>query len=429
MTRADGRPPCLPPAGPHGHREHRRPRLFWRIFLALVGVSFATMLGVAGLGAWFYGRPDAPSVVERGIALLGEDLPPTGDPRLPPRLAEVGARLRADLTLREPDGETLTVGPELPPGPPGWFGDGGRHGVRVPLEAGRELRLAIGHDPFGGRSFLTALAAVMTVFTVASALTARQLARRLEALSAAMDRWAGGEHDHRAPQDGGDEIADVARTFNRAADTISGTLAAHRRTLASVSHELRSPLARLRMVIELLDDGDPAHAALREAAVTDIDELDANVGDLLQVGRLQAVGVERREPVDLAALVAELDPRAPISGTAPRCEGDPRLLRRLIRNLLENARRHGGGEVAVEFGPDGLDVVDRGPGVPPAEAERIFEPFYRPAGHAEGRDGGVGLGLWLVAEIARAHGGTVRCAPREGGGARFSVRLPTFAAG
>jgi signal transduction histidine kinase len=111
--------------------------------------------------------------------------------------------------------------------------------------------------------------------------------------------------------------------------------------------------------------------------------------------------------------------------------GDPRLLRRMVRNLLENAHRHGSGspiEVAVASLPEGeggarVAVMDRGPGVPESERKRVFEPFYRPEGHSEGRDGGVGLGLSLVQEIARHHGGTARCSPRPGGGTLFEVDL------
>jgi signal transduction histidine kinase len=106
------------------------------------------------------------------------------------------------------------------------------------------------------------------------------------------------------------------------------------------------------------------------------------------------------------------------------------VLRVLLRNLLENARRHGGGAVEVEVSPlpdrPGGAVVrvsDRGPGVPEGERERIFEPFYRPPGHAEGHDGGVGLGLYLARRIAERHGGGIRCLPRDGGGTVFEVVL------
>jgi signal transduction histidine kinase len=112
--------------------------------------------------------------------------------------------------------------------------------------------------------------------------------------------------------------------------------------------------------------------------------------------------------------------------------GDGRLLRRLIRNLLENAQRHGGQDVSLIVSADSaqvqIEVADRGPGVAADERERIFEPFYR-SSHASEQHGGVGLGLSLVRSIARQHGGSVQCLSREDGkGARFVVRLPKIAA-
>jgi signal transduction histidine kinase len=180
------------------------------------------------------------------------------------------------------------------------------------------------------------------------------------------------------------------------------------------------------MALELLHDLEPEHHALIEGAVGDIEELDATVGDLLRVGRMQALaGPADPEPVDLRALL-EAEGRhvdAVVRGDALVVSGDARLLQRMIRNLLENARRHGAPPIEAWTTPTGLVVADRGPGVPAAEAERIFEPFHRPDGHAEGVDGGVGLGLHLVREIARHHGGTVRYRPRDGGGSEFEVML------
>jgi signal transduction histidine kinase len=119
---------------------------------------------------------------------------------------------------------------------------------------------------------------------------------------------------------------------------------------------------------------------------------------------------------ELQASVAEL-----------RVSGDERLLRRALRNLLENARRYGGDEVTLHAAREGATVVlrvcDRGPGVPAPLRERIFEPFFRLPGHAE-REGGVGLGLSLVKQIAERHGGRVHCEPREGGGSCFVLSLP-----
>jgi signal transduction histidine kinase len=173
-----------------------------------------------------------------------------------------------------------------------------------------------------------------------------------------------------------------------------------------------------------------ADPALKAGAERDLAELDALIGELLEASRLEAQGAARAEEVDLLALVAEEAARigADVEGAPIVLRGDARLLRRLTRNLLENARRHGkGSPVEARVGKDGaagarLSIADRGPGVPEPERERIFEPFYRPPGGAEAGEG-YGLGLALVRQIARAHGGDVRCRPREGGGTVFEVTL------
>jgi signal transduction histidine kinase len=163
--------------------------------------------------------------------------------------------------------------------------------------------------------------------------------------------------------------------------------------------------------------------------------LDALIGELLLASRLDALEhLERTEDVDLLALLAEEGARtgAEVSGESVCIQGDTRMLRRLMRNLLENAQRYAAGSSieasVVSLTPAGarLCVADRGPGVPEPERERIFEPFYRPTGLRERGDGGVGLGLALVRQIARHHGGDVRCVPRAGAGTCFEVDLRTI---
>jgi signal transduction histidine kinase len=256
------------------------------------------------------------------------------------------------------------------------------------------------------------------------------MTRRLERLQQRVDALGGGDLKARVDIEGRDEVADLARSFNRAAERIERLVGAQRSMLAGASHELRSPLARIRVAAELL--GESAPAELREQLGRDVEELDELVAELLTASRLQALpGPERAEEVDLLALLAEEGARAAaeVEGTPVHVRGDRRLLRRMARNLLENAHRYGGGSaVEASVVPEGrwavLRVEDRGPGVPEAERERIFEPFYRPAGWREGPEGGVGLGLALVRQIARHHGGDARCLPREGGGSCFEVRLP-----
>ena len=227
--------------------------------------------------------------------------------------------------------------------------------------------------------------------------------------------------------EGRDEVAQLAQSFNRAADRIERLVDAQRHVLAHASHELRSPLARLRVSLEMM----PATDEQKQRAARDLAELDGIIDEILEASRLEAAeGLNRVEPVDLLALVAEEAARtgAEVGGEAVTVEGDPRLLRRLVRNLLENARRHGGDgpvEAQVERGNDDrvrLRVLDRGPGIPETDRERVFDPFRRPQGRPESGEG-YGLGLSLVRQIARAHGGEARCLAREGGGTAFEVDL------
>jgi signal transduction histidine kinase len=274
------------------------------------------------------------------------------------------------------------------------------------------------------------LALLTLLLAVATYPVARRITRRLERLRARVDELGRGDLAARVEVEGGDEVADLARSFNRAAERIAGLVAAQRRLLAGASHELRSPLARLRVAVELLAADD--RPELRERISRDIAELDELIDELLLASRLDAgAAPPPREEVDLLGLLAEEAARAgaEVEGEPVLIQGDPRMLRRLVRNLLDNARRHGGGSpveasvLRLEHAGARLSVADRGPGVPEAERERIFEPFYRPPGTAESPDGGVGLGLALVRQIARHHGGEARCLPRQGGGTCFEVDL------
>jgi len=185
--------------------------------------------------------------------------------------------------------------------------------------------------------------------------------------------------------------------------------------------------------------GGGAGSAQRAEISRSINELDQLIDEILLASRLDTrqADAEPFEVLDLTGLAAEECARVQAElGTAAQTEsltlqGSARLLRRLIRNLLENARRYSTGEISLELGQTGtgaqrravIRVNDRGPGVPPDQRERIFEPFYRLPGASE-REGGVGLGLALVKSITERHGGSVRCEDRPGGGASFVVELP-----
>jgi signal transduction histidine kinase len=227
-------------------------------------------------------------------------------------------------------------------------------------------------------------------------------------------------------------VAALGASFNQAAERIEALVRSHQSLLANASHELRSPLARLKMAVSVLEDAPEAQReSLKREIHTNIGELDALVEEVLLASRLDAgAALQRKDPVELLALAAEEAARfhASVEGQTVQVAGDERLLRRALRNLLENAQRYGVDAVSVSVqhiasGHAEVCVCDRGPGVPEADRERIFEAFFRLPGHAE-REGGVGLGLALVRQIALAHGGSVRCEPRDGGGSCFRLVLP-----
>src|SRR5690606_6326715 len=240
----------------------------------------------------------------------------------------------------------------------------------------------------------------LALVAVSTALVAwpvvRHLTGRLERLRLGVESWGDGDLALRVPVEGRDEVAAVARSFNMAAKRIETLVTAHRSLLANASHELRSPLARLRMVIDLYAD-DPTEARQREV-VRNLAELDELVEEILLASRLDHVGnAEFSERVDLLAIAAEEAARHGITATGEQglVAGDARLLSRLVRNLIQNALRHGAMPISITVTrldhTMELRVYDRGPGIAVGEGDRVFEPFYRPQGHGEGQ-GGWGLG-------------------------------------
>ncbi|ODU57351.1 MAG: two-component sensor histidine kinase [Comamonadaceae bacterium SCN 68-20] len=283
---------------------------------------------------------------------------------------------------------------------------------------------------------LVSLAVVVGVFPII-----RRLLQRLETLQRSVQRFGEGDLSVRVPEGGQDEVADLARQFNAAAARIEALMDAHKSLLANASHELRSPLTRIRMGLELMGAGSAPSPAFRQEIERNIAELDQLIDEILLASRLDAreADMGTLEAIDLVGLAAEECARvgaeldiAP-DAVALEAQGVAKLLRRAVRNLLENARRYSQGAIELQLaregqGPDAravLRVCDHGPGVPPAQRERIFEPFYRLPGASE-REGGVGLGLALVRTIAQRHGGSAHCADRPDGqpGACFVLALP-----
>jgi signal transduction histidine kinase len=408
-------------------------RLSRKIYLTII-VSLMMVVAVAG-AFWRAGWEQSPAgqAFEMAGELAEAALPPVDAPYALQQQAieRLAQRLGTDLTLYDA-GRVLVAraGAALPPPARdrgGWIYGRGGPALSLRLPDGRIL---VARAPMRHRhpavQFILFLGVIALVVAACAYPVVRGLTRRLERLQTGVETLGAGDLSARVQVKGRDEVARLAASFNRAAARIEELVDAHRMLLSNASHELRTPLSRIRLGIELFQErGDPKYKAELER---DIAELDLLIDEILLASRLDAKlpDIEPREELDLLGLAAEECARydcAP-EGEPVTVRGDPRLLRRLVRNLLENARRHGKPPVRVEVRPEHglavLSVMDAGQGVPDAERERVFLPFHR-----LGADGkGVGLGLALVRQIARLHGGDAVVAPRAGAPGCFRVTLP-----
>ena len=413
------------------------PRLYFRIYLALMG----SLLLFALATALVWHRAGGP--MERAGATMGlivqnvlapADAPPAAQQAALQRLAQ---GLDADISLYSADWRLLaSVGHPL--GRPLWKMGPMNSGVQIYSVHVADGRRLLASQPLGYIQPKLLMHTLLLILALSIGVVAfpvvRHLTRRLERLQRGVESLGAGDLSARVAVEGRDEVASLALSFNRAADQIEQLVAAHKALLANASHELRTPLARIRLALELVKESIDAK---RKAGLEqDIAELDHLLDEILLASRLGAVNdAMEREEIDLLALAAEecarydvqLDVQpAVLPNHAPVIiNGDARLLRRLLRNLLENAHRHGAAPAFVRIGGDAqaatLSVWDSGPGIPLAEFERVFEPFYRrPGAHS----GGTGLGLALVRQIARRHGGDARCVQMQDGRGIFVVTLP-----
>ncbi|WP_282203316.1 sensor histidine kinase [Kitasatospora fiedleri] len=289
---------------------------------------------------------------------------------------------------------------------------------------------------------LAALSALLvaTVGVVTWRATGRAL-RPVEAIRSEVAAIGDRDLDRRVPEPGGDdEVSHLAHTMNAMLDRLEAAGLRQRRFIADASHELRSPLAVLRTQLEVAHTHpDPAvRADMVAGALQDTDRLQSLATDLLLLARLDATGHDGpREDVDLAELVRtgaenRARPRVRVAldlADRPLATGNPLWLGRLLTNLLDNARRHAARRVLVRLAFDAaagqavLDVTDDGPGIAPADREKVFERFTRLDDARSRDDGGTGLGLSIARDIATLHGGTLTVEDGPGG-ATFRLRLP-----
>ncbi len=425
-------PPCEPPRRGNLVGWYLRARMRRRLFLAFAGAILMTGVVVTVVLSALSDAPSWRQEQKRALTFASGRFEAVWDDR--PRRDElshaVARDLDVDLTLRDargaelasftPAGPTSTIACERPAFT---FDVGARGSVRVCTDRHR--------SPRGGRNSLIGLGVALVVLWTMAGLFARRLTRPLTELVRVVQAIGEGKLESRMQlhrHDAG-EVGAIAHAVNEMAARIERQIDEQRDLLAAVSHEIRSPLARLRFLVETLRDGDAA----REKALDEVDQemggIDALVGDLLAASRMD-FGAREEVSLDAADVATRALERAGLDGSLAAVEGavgsfrgDATLVQAALGNLLGNARKHGGRVTALRVSrADGavrFAVDDDGAGFAAEDVARVFEPFYQ--GKDARQRGGVGMGLALVARIAKAHGGGTRAENLPGRGARVTV--------
>jgi two-component system, OmpR family, sensor kinase len=438
-------------------RLHSRIYVHSLLVLLVVAVATAAVFALGARGA--FQREVAERLARHVASLVGEQF---HDPdALLRRLRTLHTDLEVDVTVRGLDGRLIgSAGAELP------MLDAGE---TAQVRAGRVVVTArpvwhaavLVRDPGSGAplGILTAstqrrvgmaallrpiviITVILIVVAIATRPLARRIARPLERLTEAARRLGGGDLSARVPAPSSrrrwwrrgdrraDELAELTRAFNEMAERVERNVRGQQELLANVSHELRSPLARVRMALELVPRAADGEVRLRDIE-RDLADLDRVIEDVLTTSRLEMTGLPTRlESVDVQALLAELTERAGhdpmvvakrvevVPGPALMLVADAVLLRRALWNLVENAAKYGAPPITLAAVDEGnrivLSVADEGPGIAPEERERVLAPFYRAdRARTPGTAAGLGLGLTLARRVAEVHGGAISIGPRE----------------
>jgi two-component system, OmpR family, sensor kinase len=456
------------------------PRLYARIYLHLLGVLVAvgiatTLIFALGHRGHIPGEP-AQRVIRHVTSLVTEEI--SSPESLARRLRQLQRDLGVDLRVSDPDGRELArAGGAVPPLRPEEAARvrGGGMVMRPPP---RWVLAAPLRDPNSGalvgileasgspsgfeRRLLRPLAAVgllLGLLALAAMPLARRISRPIERLTEAARRLGAGDLSARAPlgppgrrwrRRRRDEIEELTGSFNDMAQRVERLVSGQKELLANVSHELRSPLARMLLALELLPRSAESEGRLRDLEA-DLAELDRLIQDVLTASRLEVTGLPPHPgPVQVGPLLAEVAERArrdPLTARytvevrAPAgltIVADAALLRRGLWNLVENAGKYGAPPVVLAAEQRDnrvlLSVSDMGPGIPRPERERVLEPFYRidkvrTPGSPGGTASGFGLGLALAQRIAEVHQGSIAIEPawEESGqerGCRVIISLP-----
>jgi len=450
-------------------------RLHSRIYLHFLGVLI--VVGVTTMIVFAMGARDAfrremgHRMTQHLASLAGERL---DDPTaLAARLRRIHDDLHIDVCVRDAAGRVVAAsGADLPALAPDEaaevrggetvFHRGPMGFAAVPIRDGSGavigvLQATVPRPPRMPRFWrpMLVVALALLVVAVLTLPLARRISRPLERLTEAARRLGGGDLSARVPVEAvhgrrADEIKELTRAFNEMAERIERLVRAEKELLASVSHELRSPLARIRVALELLPTDDASAERVRDVE-RDLAELDRLIEDVLTTARLGVTGLPTHlATIDARALLTDVAERARhdpttaatpvgvVDGPAITVVADEALLRRALWNLVENAAKYGAPPVLLAAARDGdhvtLSVSDAGAGIAPADRERVFAPFFRgdaartPDATGESRRG-VGLGLTLARRVAEVHGGSIviesaRKADGEERGCRVVVVLP-----
>ncbi len=349
--------------------------------------------------------------------------------------ADVGADMRApnfpfrtqiEAALSRRMGETITlrgaIGTEA-----AW--------LSLPV-GGHQLRAGFFPDRYAVK-FPLAAVALVTLGAFLTLLTALLLVRRitvpLARAAIAAGQVGAGEVPEPLPETGPAELAELARRFNRMAREVKALLDNRTTLLAGISHDLRTPMTRLQLNLELLRESpNPPliQTARIDKAVADLADMNQLISGYLELAR--TTQAEPRAHFDVSALLNQLATESKLAwpGASPRTIYAGALaVRQIVANLIQNAQRYGGGtavELALEHNTLGtrIEVRDRGPGIPDAQLETVFRPFYRLESSRSQATGGTGLGLAIVRQLAESNGWKVKLENRAGGGLIAALDIP-----
>ncbi len=429
-------------------------RMYFKIYLAVLASIVIFAVATALLWRTLDDREERSGGRFDGMMQLMQNAMP--DATLPPEqqqaaLEKLNRNMRLNATLMDASGQILAQ-----VGDPVYVQDGRMHRgipptMELRLNDGRVIYVRPPRIGGGGRvqkrdgdwpmsiAFLSGLGLLLGAVAVTAWPLTRRLTRRLEALNSGVQQWGKGDLSVRVPVQGTDEVAKLADSFNSAAEKIQDLVQTNKMMLANASHELRTPLTRIRMNVEMLKTQVDERQVQRKAEIErDINELDEMIEGILLSSRLESYAQNTQEmpleSVDVLALVAEEASHytdVQVSGEAVTIQANPKLLQRLVRNVVENALKYGAGPVEISVvktiaktatpHSQGVQIhfKDHGQGVKLDNPNELFEPFVR----AHTSQKGAGLGLSLVKKIAERHGGRAEIVSAKGEGLHVLVHL------